>query len=121
MENNEFKLKMRHRKESAPNQPNAGIQEVTKNRVPIIRNDKFIPQHFVDAVFDFKFVLLQCIQIAVFVQRFLEIEYKSWRTQSRFLPNQRTGAGVLQKFWQKFQNISLSETELDGIKVISGD
>lgn len=79
--------------------------------VPIIRNDKFIPQHFVDAVLKFKFVFLQCIQVDVFAHRFLEIENESGRTQSRLLPNQCASAGVLQKFWQKFQNIFFAANE----------
>lgn len=58
------------------------------NPVPIIRNDKLIPQHFVDAVLEFEFEFLQCIQVAVFAHRLLEIENESGRTQSCLLPNQ---------------------------------
>lgn len=47
---------------------------------PIIRDDEFIPEHFVNAVFDFEFIFLQGIQVFIFIHWFFEIENKSGRT-----------------------------------------
>lgn len=45
--------------------------------LPVICDDKFIPQHLINAIFNFKFIFLQRIQIAVFMQCPFEVEYKA--------------------------------------------
>lgn len=109
IENNEFKLKIERKKTQSKS-----IADIRKchREVPVIRNNKFISQHFVDAVFNLKFVFLQWTQIAVFVHSSFEIENEPGWTQTSFLPDQRAGARVLQKFRQEFQDIFFAENEI---------
>lgn len=106
IENNEFKLE-KNNQIQRHSQCIGVLHELCAMILPVIRYDKLISQHFVNTVFNFKFILLESIQITVLGQRFFKIKQETRWTQPALLPNLRTRARVFQELWKEFQNMLL--------------